>query len=335
MSTRTVHKSVPMSDSGLPRPADAGKATETRAPSSPDSPAQTLAQSRGNAVKHGLTASTLLADLVGADALRRHKERLRAEWQPISPTEEFLVMELARHEAALELVEHAEAAVVRCGARAAAGILSDPTVGEEAHMDTTLAAAVTTDALDRLTRYRRAHEKAWHAALSRLREAKAMDPPRLTASVGDPRDLFVAQEQCHSYLRARWQGEKKRCPSCGHARGYWLTGRQRWQCAGCNRQLGLRSGTVMERSRLPLRSWFAAILCIVHNQQIPIEELAVATGIRRRATVQHMAKAIRAAMDCRRATELLAGLDRIARHRPGHPVPESSATWNVILRNET
>jgi hypothetical protein len=113
----------------------------------------------------------------GGEILDHHKQRLRAEWCPQSPTEELLVAELARHAVALDLVAAAEHAVLRSGARGVMSMVldADPTTDEG--RDTVLAGAVTTDAIDRVTRYRRAHEKAWHAALQRLRELRAQDTP--------------------------------------------------------------------------------------------------------------------------------------------------------------
>ena len=76
-------------------------------------------RSRQNALKHGLCSTTLFLEAVGREAGQRHLELLSAEWEPASPTEELLVLELARHAAALQTVEQAEAAVLRCGLRVA------------------------------------------------------------------------------------------------------------------------------------------------------------------------------------------------------------------------
>jgi hypothetical protein len=130
------------------------------------------ARSRRNAVQHGLAATTLLAELFGHDLLERSKERLSNEWCPSTPTEEILVAELARHAAALVLVEQCEAAVLRNGARGVLSLSSSLDASDTSGIDALLAGAVTTEAIERLTRYRRSHEKAWHAALLRLRDVK-------------------------------------------------------------------------------------------------------------------------------------------------------------------
>jgi transposase-like protein len=98
---------------------------------------------------------------------------------------------------------------------------------------------------------------------------------------------------------------------CGHRRGWLLIRRRRWLCAGCNRQLGLRAGTVMERSPLALTAWFAAVRQVVRKRAISVQELAASIGIRRLATVRGVARRIREALDSGRATDRLAGLKEI------------------------
>jgi hypothetical protein len=58
------------------------------------------AQSRRNAVQHGLTASTLFPEIFGHELLTGHKDLLAAEWRPSTPTEAIFVAEFARHAAA-------------------------------------------------------------------------------------------------------------------------------------------------------------------------------------------------------------------------------------------
>jgi len=273
-------------------------------------------RSRNNALKHGLTATTLLPEVLGTEMLERHKERLRAEWQPTSPTQEILVLELARHAASLELVEQAEGAVLRCGAQSTVDILSPNDTGIGDNADPYLAAAVTSDALERVSRYRRAHEKGFYLAILRLREAKALEQP---SQDRDPRSremCFLTEDDCEAYL-IRWaQRDNHRCPGCGHTRCYWLANRRRWQCTGCNRQLGLRAGTVMQGSPLPLRCWFRAIRSILAEPNIGTKELAAITGVRRLPTVRRLAARIREVLALPSATDLLAGLNQVFQNGP-------------------
>ena len=288
-----------------PRPHGAEPAGSEMSP-----PPTGPSKSRGNALKHGLTATTLLPAALGTEILERHRQLLRNEWQPRTPTQEFLVNELARHAAALERAEIAEAAVLRAGARAAVLLLPPPSGGTPdlaAAQDILLTGAISTDALERLTRYRRAHEKAWHQALQRLREL--MDVPQPKAPSPAKPQLSFTEEDCCKYLQERFQNPAWRCPNCGHAHGYWLATRQRWECAGCGRQVGLRTGTVMERSSLALTVWFAAIGAMLENPNSTLAELASVTGIHREATLRRVRNRIGKALKGSPRTDLWGGVD--------------------------
>jgi hypothetical protein len=268
-------------------------------------------RSRQNAITHGLTATTLLGKVLGEN-LGCHKDRLRSEWQPTSPTQEILILEMARHAAYLELAEQAEPAVMRCGATSA-DLLSANDTKNGNNIDSYLTAAVTSDALERVCRYRRSHEKGFHSALLRLRELKAQEQPS-QGQCKSALDFAVHSEaECEAYLVDWAKRHNNRCPKCGTARCYWLALRCLWQCAICSCQFGLRAGTVMADSPLSLRCWFIAIRSLIANETISTKELAAAIGIRRLPTVRQLAARIRAALASPSATALLAGLNEVYR----------------------
>lgn len=68
---------------------------------------------------------------------------------------------------------------------------------------------------------------------------------------------FPDDEACRAYLaRLRWP-DGFRCMACGHGEA-WETGRGLWMCRKCGHQASVTAGTIFHRSRLPLRTWFAA-----------------------------------------------------------------------------
>ncbi len=218
----------------------------------------------------------------------------RSEWLPATVTEKLLVREIARHAAMLELGEQAEGGVLRVGAASLApmAISGD----SDAQLDAALAAAVTTDAVERLTRYRRAHEKAFHQALSRLGELQAARrDQRLRVDQSTPR--FSSEETCRDHLRARFSANTWRCPRCQRQRGYWMEAHDAWECASCGTQVGLRVGTVFARSRLPLVTWFAAIGQVIAEPGISAATLGRHLSLRRPATAQSLLKRIRQAIN--------------------------------------
>ena len=69
---------------------------------------------------------------------------------------------------------------------------------------------------------------------------------------------FSGEAECIAYLeRLRWP-DGFRCPSCGGARA-WRTNRGLWVCAGCQRQTSVTAGTIFDKTRTPLRTWFATV----------------------------------------------------------------------------
>ena len=63
-----------------------------------------------------------------------------------------------------------------------------------------LAAAVTTDPAERLTRYRRAHEKAFHQAVQKLRELQETRHKRHPAPTTVLMDRFATEDACKCHL---------------------------------------------------------------------------------------------------------------------------------------
>jgi hypothetical protein len=69
---------------------------------------------------------------------------------------------------------------------------------------------------------------------------------------------FPDDAACRAFLAGlRWP-DGFVCPLCGEGDA-WETGRGLWMCRGCGRQTSVTAGTIFHRSRLGLRSWFAAM----------------------------------------------------------------------------
>lgn len=69
---------------------------------------------------------------------------------------------------------------------------------------------------------------------------------------------FADETACAGYLeRLRWP-EGIACAACGERHG-WRTGAGRWWiCAGCSVKTSVTAGTIFDKTRTPLRTWFAA-----------------------------------------------------------------------------
>ena len=75
-------------------------------------------------------------------------------------------------------------------------------------------------------------------------------------------DRYGTEEQCEQAVAsARWPGGFV-CPACGVMQSrtsFRRDGRLYWQCAGCQYQCSVTSGTVFEATKLPLTRWFQAM----------------------------------------------------------------------------
>ena len=49
------------------------------------------------------------------------------------------------------------------------------------------------------------------------------------------------------------------CKKCGNTPHYWKKDKKQWECKKCHHRTTLKSGTVMENSKLPFLYWFLAI----------------------------------------------------------------------------
>ncbi len=276
--------------------------------------------SRKNALKHGLTSKKLLPEVLKRGAVENYRRAFERQFQPANPTESILVAEMARHAVMMELGEQAEGAVQRHGARelskvilGSAGETSDDGGERE---DAILSAAVSTDALDKFNRYRRGHEKAFFAALNTLREIQSERRERErtdTVELKNRASLFATEEACEEHLAERFRRADWRCPHCRSAQGSWLQRQKRWECSACHRQVSLRFGTVMQRSQLPLRTWFLAIMEMHKDANASTSHLMEVLGIQRRGTVRSLMKRITEALATNEASQLLAGIEAPAR----------------------
>src|ERR1700749_1337582 len=69
------------------------------------------------------------------------------------------------------------------------------------------------------------------------------------------------------------------CKKCGSHQHYWLTSKAQFQCRNCRFRTTLRSGTILEGSKLPYSYFFIAVhLLIKYGQNLSIQEFQKYTG---------------------------------------------------------
>ena len=77
-------------------------------------------------------------------------------------------------------------------------------------------------------------------------------------------DRYGSEAQCaHELAQRRWPGGFH-CPRCDGAEHYRVSqgGRLLFQCRACRHQTSLTAGTMMDSTKLPLRTWFLAMYLV-------------------------------------------------------------------------
>ena len=70
---------------------------------------------------------------------------------------------------------------------------------------------------------------------------------------------FATEEDCRAYwIEARWGG-KPACARCDSTRVWTIREGTTFECADCGHQTSLTSGTLLEKTRKPLKMWFRAV----------------------------------------------------------------------------
>lgn len=81
---------------------------------------------------------------------------------------------------------------------------------------------------------------------------------------------FPDQEACLEHLEGLRWGDSPACPHCGSlkvARKAENKRRGRWNCHDCSSSFNVLSGTIFQKTRVPLQKWFLAIGLIVNAKK--------------------------------------------------------------------
>ena len=296
-------------------------------PTPPAHGAESVATDRGTDVAVGIEGQDIwysgaVHELLDPVRLDEYVQAYLQEQQPEGPTEHSIVRELAHHAAAMDLWNEAIGAIERRGARMLPEFAALAGENGSVLRDTVLAGTMSQEAVDRCEKHFRSHSRAFYRALEKMEELQTRRKKCALGELIIPPNPFATEAACENYLIGRFKTCK--CPRCGGQDGCHIVGRRCWECAGCGCQTGVRHGTVMADSPIPLNKWFTAIWLLLWRPAISNAELASTLGIARLMTVRSMAARIRAAMAAANAGDLLAGLDAYCAACRA-TLPESSA----------
>jgi transposase-like protein len=80
-------------------------------------------------------------------------------------------------------------------------------------------------------------------------------------------DHFKDEETCKAYLEQQRWGGTPACPHCGVINPYRTNRGFKCRDKACGKKFSLTVGTIYENSKIPLRTWFAAIYLITSSKK--------------------------------------------------------------------
>ena len=110
-------------------------------------------------------------------------------------------------------------------------------------------------------------------------------------------EQFPTESSCRDDLKLQREKEGVFCKKCNHSSHYWLKAKSQWECKSCKFRTGLKSGSMMENSNLPVRTWYLAMLFMTFTKKgISAKELQRQLNHNRYDTIWSLMHRIRNAM---------------------------------------
>jgi DNA-directed RNA polymerase subunit RPC12/RpoP len=119
---------------------------------------------------------------------------------------------------------------------------------------------------------------------------------------------FPTDQSCREHFRVQREQEGVVCKNCGGTHHYWLKAKEQWQCADCGFRTTLKSGSMMEGSKVSVRTWYLTMAFMSFSKKgISAAELQRQLGHPKYDTVWRLMHRIREAMGKRDALYQLEG----------------------------
>ena len=103
---------------------------------------------------------------------------------------------------------------------------------------------------------------------------------KITISTFQLFKMFPDQETARKYLESRLWPKGVKCPHCGEAKRIGTRKGGFYRCNACQLDFTVRTGTIFERSHVPLHKWlYAMYLLVTARKGISSMQLAKEIGI--------------------------------------------------------
>lgn len=108
---------------------------------------------------------------------------------------------------------------------------------------------------------------------------------------------FTDEKSCKSHFKEQRDREGVVCKRCEGREHYWLKNKCSYQCKSCKSITSLRSGTIMENSKLSFMIWYKTIFLLSTTKNgISIKEIQRQLGLKRYEPVWTMVNKLRKEM---------------------------------------
>lgn len=120
---------------------------------------------------------------------------------------------------------------------------------------------------------------------------------------------FPNEQTCKDHFKEQREKEGINCKKCGNQHHYWLQGKSQWQCSKCRFRTTLKSGTIMEGSKVSFHNWYKAMAFMTYSKKtISASELQRQLNHPKYDTIWNLMHKIREAMGKRDALYQLRGM---------------------------
>lgn len=100
---------------------------------------------------------------------------------------------------------------------------------------------------------------------------------------------FADEESCVTYLKEQRERRGVVCKHCNSTEHHWDAHKRCFECRNCHSSQSLRSGTVMQNSKLPFRYWIATMFLLMSTKKsFSTEEIRHQLGHKRCQPVWEM-----------------------------------------------
>lgn len=120
---------------------------------------------------------------------------------------------------------------------------------------------------------------------------------------------FTDEQSCRLHFKEQRDQQGVTCHRCQGTDHYWLKNKWSYQCKSCKARISLRSGTIMESSKLSFMIWYKAIFLLSTTKKgFSSKEIQRQLGLKRYEPVWAMVHKLRKAMGRRDDRYTLEGM---------------------------